>query len=172
MQRFRCIFYGIKISAQCKFGIQVNRNDINFVYNPINLISHSFSKDITMIKKTLATLMLVSVCSFSTISFAGGALEGHMETLAKNFKTFNKTTNQNDAIKALDNMRAAAVEAQKIKLKGQQDAKAPTSTQLYDQLIAEIDQTKALAQAGKLAQAKEEAKKIAAIRDQGHKLYR
>ncbi|NNP73126.1 ATP-binding protein [Acinetobacter defluvii] len=125
-----------------------------------------------MIKKTLAAFMLVSVCSFSTVSFASGALEGHMETLAKNFKTFNKTTNQNDAIKALDNMRAAAVEAQKIKLKGQQDAKAPTSTQLYDQLIAEIDKTKKIVQDGHLNHAKIEAKKIAAIRDQGHKLYR
>lgn len=125
-----------------------------------------------MIKKTLAAFMLVSVCSFSTMSFAGGALEGHMETLAKNFKTFNKTTNQNDAIKALDNMRAAAVEAQKIKLKGQQDAKAPTSTQLYAQLIAEIDKTKKIVQDGHLDHAKIEAKKIAAIRDQGHKLYR
>lgn len=125
-----------------------------------------------MIKKTLAAFMLVSVCSFSTVSFAGGALEGHMETLAKNFKTFNKTTNQNDAIKALDNMRAAAFAAQKIKLKGQQDAKAPTSTQLYDQLIAEIDKTKKIVQDGHLDHAKIEAKKIAAIRDQGHKLYR
>ncbi|AWL29984.1 ATP-binding protein [Acinetobacter defluvii] len=124
-----------------------------------------------MIKKTLAAFMLVSVCSFSTVSFAGGALEGHMETLAKNFKTFNKTTNQNDAIKALDNMRAAAVEAQKIKLKAQ-DAKAPTSTQLYAQLIAEIDKTKKIVQDGHLDHAKIEAKKIAAIRDQGHKLYR
>ncbi|MFW1858367.1 cytochrome b562 [Acinetobacter defluvii] len=124
-----------------------------------------------MIKKTLAAFMLVSVCSFSTVSFAGGALEGHMETLAKNFKTFNKTTNQNDAIKALDNMRAAAVEAQKIKLKAQ-DAKAPTSTQLYAQLIAEIDKTKKIVQDGHLDHAKIEAKKIAVIRDQGHKLYR
>lgn len=59
----------------------------------------------------------------------------------------------------------------KVKLKGRGDAKAPTSTQLYDQLIAQIDKTQAVVKAGHLDHAKMEGKKIAEIRDQGHKIY-
>lgn len=122
-----------------------------------------------MIKKTLATVIFSAALSFSSLSFAGN-LEHNMETLAKNFKAFNKAENQKDALKALDNMKAAALDAKKVKLKTK-DAKAPTSDALYDQLTAQIDSTRALVQAGKLDQAKAEGKKIAAIRDQGHAVY-
>ena len=123
-----------------------------------------------MIKKTLATMMIVSAFSFSTMSFAGN-LEQNMKVLAKNYKAFNETSNATEANKALDNMRAAATDAKKVKLKGRGDAKAPTSTQLYDQLIAQIDKTQAVVKAGHLDHAKMEGKKIAEIRDQGHKIY-
>lgn len=122
-----------------------------------------------MMKKTLATVMLSAALSFSSLSFAG-KLAHNMDTLAKNFKVFNKTENQNDALKALDNMKAAALDAKKVKLKTS-DSKAPTSDVLFDQLVAEIDQTRLLVQKGQLAQAKVEAKKIAAIKAQGHAIY-
>ena len=122
-----------------------------------------------MMKKTLATVMLSVTLSFSSLSFAG-KLEHNMDTLAKNFKVFNKTDNQNDALQALDNMKAAALDAKKVKLKTS-DIKAPTSDVLFDQLVAEIDQTRLLVQNGQLAQAKVEAKKIAAIKAQGHAIY-
>ena len=105
----------------------------------------------------------------SSLSFAGN-LEHNMETLAKNFKAFNKAENQKDALKALDNMKAAALDAKKIKLKTK-DPKAPTSDALYDQLTAQIDSTRALVQAGKLDQAKVEGKKIAAVKERGHAVY-
>ena len=123
-----------------------------------------------MIKKTLATVMLVSAFTMSSMSFAAD-LEQNMKTLGKNYKAFNQTTNAADANKALDNMRAAATDAKKVKLKGRGDASAPTSTQLFDQLIAQIDKTQALVKGGHLDQAKMEVKKIAEIRDQGHKIY-
>ncbi|WP_089605640.1 cytochrome b562 [Acinetobacter piscicola] len=123
-----------------------------------------------MIKKTLATVMLVSAFTLSSMSFAAD-LEQNMKTLAKNYKAFNQTTNAADANKALDNMRAAATDAKKVKLKGRGDASAPTSTQLFDQLIAQIDKTQALVKGGHLDHAKMEGKKLADIRDQGHKLY-
>ena len=123
-----------------------------------------------MIKKTLATMMIVSAFSFSTMSFAGN-LEQNMKTLGKNYKAFNETNNPVEANKALDNMRAAVKDAKKVKLKGRGDAKAPTSDQLYEQLIVEIDKTQALVKAGHLDHAKMEGKKIAEIRDQGHKIY-
>ena len=122
-----------------------------------------------MIKKTLATVVVSIALSFSSLSFAG-KLGQNMDTLAKNFQVFNKTDSQNDALKALDNMKVAALDAKKIKLKTS-DAKAPTSDVLYDQLVLEIDKTRILVQGGKLDQAKVEGKKIAAVKDQGHAVY-
>ncbi|OTG67033.1 ATP-binding protein [Acinetobacter sp. ANC 4470] len=122
-----------------------------------------------MIKKTLATVIFSTALSFSSLSFAGN-LEHHMETLAKNFKAFNTADNQKDALKALGNMKTAALDAKKLKLKTK-DAKAPNSDSLYDQLVVQIDKTSTLVQAGKLDQAKVEGKKIAAVRDQGHAVY-
>ncbi|NNH00156.1 cytochrome b562 [Acinetobacter sp. ANC 5414] len=122
-----------------------------------------------MIKKTLATVMLSVTLSFSSLSFAG-KLEQNMDTLAENFKVFNKADNQTDALKALDHMKAAALDAKQVKLKNH-DANALSSDALYDQLLAEIDKTRILVQAGQLDQAKVEGKKIAAVKDQGHAVY-
>ena len=113
--------------------------------------------------------MLAFVLSFSSLSFAG-KLEQNMDTLAKNFKMFNKAENQSDALKALDHMKAAALDAKQMKLKNN-DVKAPTSDALYDQLLTEIDKTRLLVQAGQLEQAKAEGKKIVAIKDRGHAVY-
>ena len=41
----------------------------------------------------------------------------------------------------------------------------------FDQIIVEIDKAKVLVQAGKLDEAKKQGKKIAELRDQGHKYY-
>ena len=126
-------------------------------------------KDINMIKKTLATVIFSTALSFSSLSFAGN-LHHNMEVLGKNFQVFNKTDNQKDALKALDNMKVAALDSKKVKLKTT-DVKAPTSDALFDQLVVEIDKTRTLVQAGKLDQAKVEGKKIAAIKAQGHAIY-
>ena len=122
-----------------------------------------------MIKKPFIPVMLAFVLSFSSLSFAG-KLEQNMDTLAKNFKMFNKAENQSDALKALDHMKAAALDAKQMKLKNN-DVKAPTSDALYDQLLTEIDKTRLLVQAGQLEQAKAEGKKIVAIKDRGHAVY-
>ena len=122
-----------------------------------------------MIKKTLATVIFSTALSFSSLSFAGN-LHHNMEVLGKNFQVFNKTDNQKDALKALDNMKVAALDSKKVKLKTS-DVKAPTSDALFDQLVAQIDKTRTLVQAGKLDQAKVEGKKIAAIKAQGHAFY-
>lgn len=65
-----------------------------------------------MIKKTLATMMLVSTVAISSMSFAA-SLEDNMKTLGKSYKAFNQTNNAAEANKALDNMRAAATDAKK-----------------------------------------------------------
>ena len=123
-----------------------------------------------MIKKTFITAILSSSLFLSSFSFAA-SLEHNMETLAKNYKAFNKAENSADASKALDNMRVAALDSKKVKLKTQ-DKKAVTSDALYDQIVTQIDKTKGFVTAGQLEQAKVEGKKIAAIRDQGHQIYK
>ena len=129
-----------------------------------------------VIKKNLAKIAIASALSLSaltvsTVSFAA-SLEQNMKALAKNYQAFNQTTQVAEADKSLDNMRAAVQDAKKVKLKGRGDAKAQTSDQLYDQLIAQIDKTQTLVKGGHLDHAKVEGKKIIEIRDQGHKLYK
>lgn len=126
-------------------------------------------KDIHMIKKALATAMFSALVSFSSLSFAE-TLEHNMQALGKNFKAFNKAENPKEAQKALDQMKLAALDAKKVKLKTK-DLKAPSSDTLFDQLVIEIDKTSALVKAGQLDRAKLQSKNIAAVKDQGHSIY-
>jgi soluble cytochrome b562 len=123
-----------------------------------------------MMKKTLATVMLLSSFAFSHSVFAGG-LEDDMKTLGKNYKAFNKAENSQAATTALTNMRTAAVHSKQYKLETHSTDKVPTSTALFEQIIVEIDKANVLVQAGKLDEAKKQGKKIAELRDQGHKNY-
>jgi soluble cytochrome b562 len=123
-----------------------------------------------MIKKTLATVVMVSSLVLSN-SVMAASLHDDMGTLGKNFKAFNQASTPQAATSALNNMRSAAVHAKQYKLTAHMAEKAPSSTALFDQIIVEIDKTKALVQAGKLDEAKKQGKKIAELRDQGHKAY-
>lgn len=123
-----------------------------------------------MIKKTLATALMLSYFSLSSPVFAGG-LSDDMKALGKNYKAFNQAENPQAATAALNNMRAAAVHSKQYKLASHSAEKVPTSTALFEQIIVEIDKAKVLVQAGKLDEAKKQAKKIADLRDQGHKHY-
>lgn len=123
-----------------------------------------------MIKKTLATVVMLSSLVLSHSAMAAG-LEDDMKTLGKNYKAFNQASTSQAATSALNNMRGAAVHAKQYKLKAHTAEKVPSSTALFDQIIVEIDKTKTLAQAGKLDEAKKQGKKIGELRDQGHKYY-
>ena len=125
-----------------------------------------------MIKHTVTALMLTATLTISSLSFAAN-FEQNMQLLGKNYKAFNQATNSTEALKALENMRIAALEAKQAKLMPQSGQSAqPTSTALFDKLVTGIDQTKLLVQAGKLDEAKIEGKKLGQIRDLGHKIYR
>ncbi|MCJ8161904.1 cytochrome b562 [Acinetobacter zhairhuonensis] len=124
-----------------------------------------------MIKRTLATVVMLSSLVLSNTVMAVG-LEDDMKTLGKNYKAFNQASTPQAATSALNNMRGAAVHAKQYKLTAHMAGKAPSSTALFDQIIVEIDKTKALAQAGKLDEAKQQGKKIGELRDQGHKAYK
>ena len=122
-----------------------------------------------MIKKTLATVIMFSSLALSSTVMAAG-LHDDMKALGKNYKAFNQAENPQAATAALNNMRAAAVHSKQYKL-ASHSAEVPTSTALFEQIIVEIDKAKVLVQAGKLDEAKKQAKKIADLRDQGHKHY-
>lgn len=113
---------------------------------------------------------MLSCFSLSSPVFAGG-LSDDMKVLGKNYKAFNQAENPQAATAALNNMRAAAVHSKQYKLASHSAEKVPTSTALFEQIIVEIDKAKVLVQAGKLDEAKKQAKKIADLRDQGHKHY-
>ena len=91
------------------------------------------------------------------------------ETLA--LSRFNQAATPQAATAALDNMRTAATHSKQYKLAPNTTEKVPASTALFDQIIVEIDKAKLLVQAGKLDDAKKQGKKIAELRDQGHKYY-
>ena len=123
-----------------------------------------------MIKKTLATALMLSYFSLTSPVFAGG-LSDDMKALGKNYKAFNQAENPQAATMALNNMRTAAVHSKQYKLAANTTDKVATSSALFDQIIVEIDKAKVLVQAGKLDEAKKQGKKIAELRDQGHKYY-
>ncbi len=123
-----------------------------------------------MIKRTLATVMMLSSFAFSSTVMAAG-LSDDMKALGKNYKAFNQAENPQAATTALNNMRTAAVHSKQYKLAANTTDKVATSSALFDQIIVEIDKAKVLVQAGKLDEAKKQGKKIAELRDQGHKYY-
>ena len=57
-----------------------------------------------MIKKTLATALMLSCFCLSSTVFAGG-LSDDMKVLGKNYKAFNQAENPQAATAALNNMR-------------------------------------------------------------------
>ena len=123
-----------------------------------------------MMKKTLATAVMLSCFAFSSTVMAAG-LEDDMKTLGKNYTAFNQATNPQAATAALNNMRSAAAHSKQYKLAPNTTDKVTSSPALFEQIIVEIDKAKVLVQAGKLDEAKKQAKKIAELRDQGHKHY-
>lgn len=120
--------------------------------------------------------MLSSTLLFSSTLLAQG-LEGDMDILKGAYRTVQKTDDKAEMVKALTDMRSAAENAKTQtpdKLEGQAAGSAEMKdyrAQL-DKLIGQIDTSLKLANRGDLSGAKEEAKKFAATRDEGHKKFR
>ncbi|ENV46754.1 hypothetical protein P255_00903 [Acinetobacter brisouii CIP 110357] len=127
-----------------------------------------------MMKKfVVAGVLAVSSMLASQWGMAA-TLEDDMRTLAIGYKTFAGSDNAQQATAALTKMRVAALDSKKqAPAKVQKD---PQQLKAYyagvDQLIGEIDKTNALVKTGKLAQAKQEGKKLLDIRDTNHKKFR
>ena len=125
--------------------------------------------------------LLIAIVSSTLLSTALPAmaqtLPGDMGILAGNFGTVQTTNDKAEMVKALTDMRAAAEDA-KTQTPAKLADKAADSTEIQayhaqvDKLIAQIDTSLEQAKAGNLDAAKVEAKKLAAIRNEGHKNFR
>lgn len=127
-------------------------------------------------KKTLKVLVALTLLGASSALMASD-LETDMDTIASNYKTVLKTDSVDTFKLSLENMRTAAVSAEKgtpSKLKN----KAPDSTEMKDfrhgmaTLIGQIDQSLALANQGKLEEARKVAQDFKQTRDTNHKKFR
>ena len=128
-------------------------------------------------KNKFAIASVFALGLFAQSSFAA-ELEQDMMTLAKNYQTFKKTSNQKDAINALTTMQQAALDAKKsvpMKLIGQPN-NSPQIQDYHkglDSLLLELNQTLTLVKAGQLQQAQaQEIPKIDAIQKENHKKFR
>lgn len=127
-------------------------------------------------KKTLKVLLALTLLGASSTLMAVD-LETEMGTLASNYKVVLKTDSVDTFKQSLEKMRAAAVIAEQgtpSKLKG----KAPDSAEMKDfrhgmkTLVAQIDQSLALANQGKLEEARKIAQEFKQTRDTNHKKFR
>lgn len=104
-------------------------------------------------------------------------LTTNMQSLSTNYKLFESSTDQQEALQALKNMQTAALASQK-----QRPVSLPKASThaadfkayqgLYTELNAEIVKAQALTEAGQLDQAKQHLKNMDAIKKQGHQRYK
>ena len=127
-------------------------------------------------KKTLKVLAALTLLGASSWAMAAD-LADDMDTLAANYKIVLKTDSTDTFKQSLQNMRTAATDAQKgtpPKL----ESKAPNGPEMTEfrqglaTLIGQIDQSLALANQGKLEEARKVAQDFKQTRDANHKKFR
>ena len=127
-------------------------------------------------KKTLKVLAALTLLGASSWAMAAN-LADDMDTLSANYKTVLNTDSTDTFKQSLQNMRAAATDAQKgtpPKL----ESKAPNGPEMTEfrqglaTLIGQIDQSMALANQGKLEDARKVAQDFKQTRDANHKKFR
>ncbi|PIT24890.1 cytochrome b562 [Snodgrassella alvi] len=124
-------------------------------------------------KRFLSTGILLISLTFSSVPVQANEVNMYMGAITMSYARFNAAQTIVDARKALASMRTAAVAARAQKPNALANvASNNPKLKMYqleiDKLIAEIDKTSKLVNAGKLAQAKTEGKKILQLRDEGH----
>lgn len=123
-------------------------------------------------KPYLTALLLAGSLLASPMLFAV-SLESSMQSLQQNYRVLSNATDSTTALNALTQMKHASDVSKRLLPMALQGASAdhPQVKQyhaMYEQLNALIDRAISLAQAGKLAEAKQVAKGIDYIKKQGH----
>ncbi|MBT0724165.1 cytochrome b562 [Rosenbergiella sp. S61] len=122
-------------------------------------------------------LSIALFCSSLTLPVRAADLEGDMLSLSAGLSTVLSSDQASEMQQALTQMRDAAKDAktatppslagsspQSPAMQGWRDA--------FDQLIAKVNQAEQQVKLGKLAEAKQTAQQIAALRNQNHRKYR
>ncbi|CFQ42027.1 MULTISPECIES: cytochrome b562 [Yersinia] len=128
-----------------------------------------------MSKKMMA-LMAAVLLSASTLAMAASVAD-NMDTIAENYGKVLKADSTDVIKQGLAAMRVAALDAQKgipgkLKSKGEGSAEVKDFRHGLDLLIGQIDGALALANQGKLDDAKKAAQDFKPTRDTYHKKYR
>ncbi|CAI0706815.1 cytochrome b562 [Serratia entomophila] len=123
--------------------------------------------------KALAALALLGASALA----AAADLADDMDTIAGNYKTVLGTDSADTLKQSLQNMRAAALDAKqgtppKLEDKAADSPEMKDFRHGLDQLIGQIDRSLALANQGKVAEAKQVAQGFKQTRDANHKKFR
>ncbi len=128
------------------------------------------------IRKTIIALTTVALLGVSQLA-AANDVAGHMDTLAENYGLVLKADSPQSMAQGLQAMRVA-VQAAQQGIPSKLEGKSPDSPEVQDYrhglmlLLGQIDQAIALAEEGKLTEAKALAQEFKQTRDTYHKKYR
>ena len=126
--------------------------------------------------KTIMALIATALLSASSLAMAASVAD-NMDTIAENYGKVLKADSTDVIKKGLQAMRVAAVDAQKgiptkLKDKAEDSPEVKDFRHGLDTLIGQIDGALALADQGKLDEAKKAAQDFKPTRDTYHKKFR